>query len=478
MEATTADLSSKLHTTSLSSNAVPSTKPPSSNKPTFSTLPPRIRHKIYAHILDTELVNLGITENVSYTHKIQANGLLHVSASRSPFPGLSTSLFRVNKHIGSEAQHYFYSKNLFVRFAIHTADARHAKTMLEDSGVLFSVASPEKVAQCTRHAMDVSIFEKNSMQMRAVILFPAQYLPRMINFLDQASRAATTWAPNHALHIKVLNTYGFPLARLQGDLLELFRLLANLGAADIDSENLLPAYAEGLQANMLASEFTAEGFLETVTTLADRAEEEAQRTGNAALAAQLAQSCVIALTYAYLTRAEVLHTVPEGFMRKVQRLRWRCEICMGKALLRTHQADVVGGGKWPSSTTLSSEKKMEIAKDLLAAETAASQALSLATDSPNPASNPWFQSLPAEVIPPNKAEWFTDEERGTSWYVCGLVHTALGEHLFAAGDLERACGLFPGGEGFEKAFEVAREAIDWKVKPGTGMKSAARIAKG
>lgn len=473
MEATTADLSSKLNTTSLSS-----TKAAPSPKPTFSTLPPRIRHKIYAHILDTELVNVGVAENVSYSHKLQPDGLIHFSASRSPFPGLSTSLFRVNKHIGREAQQYFYSKNLFVRFAIYTAEARHAKTMLEDSGVLFSVARPDKVAQCTRHAMDVSIFEKNSMQKRAVVLFPAQYLPRMINFFDQASRASSSWAPNHALHIRVLNTYDFPLARLQGDLLELFRLLVNLGAADIDSENLLPEYAQGLQTNMLASQFTAEGFLETVTTLADRA-EEAERGRDFASAAQLAQSCIIALTYAYLTRAEPLHTVPEGFMQKVQRLRWRCEISMGKALLRVHQRELDdAGSNWSDSTALSSEKKTEIAKDLLAAEVAASQALSLANDSPNPASNPWFQSLPAELIPPNKAEWFTDEERGTSWYVCGLVHTALGENLFAAGDLERACGLFPGGEGFEKAFEVARENIDWKVKPGTGMKTAARIAKG
>jgi hypothetical protein len=419
MEATTGDLASKLSATSLSTT-------PSSRKaaPTFGTLPLRIRHKIYAHLLDTELVNHG-RPNVSYTHKLQPSGLLEFSASRSPFP-LSTALFRVNKAISKESLQYFYSQSLFVRLSIHTSDARHAKTMLEDSGVLFSVASPEKVARCTRHAMDLSIFEKNSVQKRAEVLFPAQYLPRLINFLDQASKASGSWAPNHALDIKVRNTYGFPLARLQGDLLELFRLLVNIGAVTIDSENLLPGYAEGLQNNMLASGYSAEALLDTLTTLADRA-EESESSGNPDQAAQLAQSCIIALTYAYLTRAEVLHAMPEEFMRKVQRLRWRCELCAAKNLLQIHESQAgVKDGNWLSSTTMTAEEKMRTAKDLLAAETAASQALSLATDSPNPASNPWFQSMPTELIPPNKAEWFTDEERGTSWYVCGLTHTALG----------------------------------------------------
>ena len=63
-------------------------------------------------------------------------------------------------------------------------------------------------------------------------------------------------------------------------------------------------------------------------------------------------------------------------------------------------------------------------------------------------------------------------------YACGIVHTVLGECLFAAGDLERACQLHPGGKNFEDAFRRAREGIDWKVRPGHGIERAGVLAKG
>jgi len=348
--------------------------------------------------------------------------------------------------------------------------------MLEESGLLFSVAKPALVDQSIDHAMDLRIVEKDSEQRRAAVLFPAQYLPRLINFLDQANQASKNWAPGHKIEINVRNTYDLETSRVQGDLLELFRLLNNLGDVSVQGDRLLPGYAEGLKKNMTASEFTPSAFLATLTSLADRA-DEARDKGEVQTAAQIAQSCIIALTYGYLTRPEPLHSEPEEFTRGIQRLRWRCELQAARSLFELHRSDVEDGGKWLSSPTLSAEKKKALAKDMLAAETAASQALSLATDSNNHESNPWFQSLPVELIPPNNVTWYTDEERGMTWYTSGLVHMALGENLFAAGDLERANGLCPDGEGFAKAFEKAREAIDWNVKPGTGMKDAVSLAK-
>lgn len=437
------------------------------SRPSLGNIPTSIRNKIFSYVLDTELLNHGQL-NVAYSHSLH-NGLLHFRASRPPFPNLSTALFHTNKAISNDSLTYFYKKNLFIRLTLHTNDARHAKTMIEDSGLLFSAADPELAERCEQHAMDLCITEKDSSQKRAVVMFPAQYLPRLINFLDQASRAAKTWAPAHRLRIAVRNTYDFPIARLQGDLLELFRSVTNLGGVDIEGDKLLPAYVVGLRNDMTAAGFTATAFLKNMLALVDEA-EKAYGKGSFRNAADLAQSCIIALTYAFLTRPEALHGEPETFTREIQRLRWRCELLVAKALLALHQPPS------DSSPTLSQtgDSPKGIARDMLAAETAASQALSLATDSPSPTSNPWFQTLPAELIPANKSTWFGDEERGMTWYVCGLVHAAMGEHLFAAGDLERACGLCPAGEGFAEAFEKARGAIDWSVKPGSGIK---RLAK-
>lgn len=443
---------------------------------TFEHLPRAVRNQIYAYVLDTELLNHG-HPHVAYSHSLQS-GILHFSASRPPFPELCTALFYVNKAISNESRSYFYKKNLFVRLTLHTNDARHAKSMIEDSGLLFSVATPELIERSEQHAMDLFITEKDSTQKRAVIILPAQYLPRLVNFLDQASRAAKNWAPAHKLRIAVRNTYGFPIARLQGDLLELFRLLTSLSGVDIIGDAPLPAYVAGLKNDMMAPGFTASGFLKNVAVLVEEA-DKAYEKGTFRNSADLAQSCTIALTYAFLTRPEALHSEPESFTRDIQRLRWRCELLVAKALFALHWRHTDNGGKWLSSpsSNQSVAHLQKIATDMLAAETAASQALSLATDSPSPTSNPWFQTLPAELIPTNKSTWFGDEERGMTWYVCGLVHAALGEHLFAAGDLERACGLCPNGEGFADAFEKVRGDIDWSAKPGSGIKAAARLAK-
>lgn len=487
MDATTDSLEAKLKAATLDQST-------SRKRPLGLTdLPPSIRNNIYKYTLDTELVNVG-KPNVSYTHSIQ-DGVLQFKASRSPFP-INTSLFYVNKQISNEALRYFYSKNLFVRFEIYSSDARHAKTMLEDSGLLFSTANPTLLEESKRHALEVVLVEKNSSQKRGAVMFPAQYLPRLINFLDQASRATEIWAPAHALFLNVVNSYDFPVSRLQGDLLELFRLLANLGGATVDSKNLLPRYGEGLQRDMTSPKFTAENWMKTLTELAELA-DEARENEKYALANEYGQAVVIALTYGYLTHGEELHSQEEDFAKGVQRLRWRTELGIGIALSLQHRS-LTSSKDWLENTA--PETKLA-ARDLLLAETAVSKALSLATDSPSPASNPWFLSLPVELIPPNKPTWFTDRERAQSWYALGTVHTALGEYLFGAGDLERALELWgaagedsgvsdkEGKEGrarVEKAFEKARQGIDgdaenmWvgKVRPGSGLKRAAALARG
>lgn len=491
MDAGVPDISSKLEATTLQ----PST--PAKRPLGLTDLPPSVRNKIYAHVLDTELVNLG-KDNVSYTHTIK-DGLLHFTASRLPFP-VGSALFVVNKQMGQEAQAYFYKKNLFVSFTVYSPDARHAKTMLQDSGVLFATPTSTQLEQSKTHAMDLTLVEKNSTQKRAAVIFPAQYLPRLINFMDQASRASKTWAPSHALFLTVRNTYALDIARLQGDLLELFRLLTNVGAVTIDPQNLLSGFGESLQASMVAERFDPDAWLSSIRAMVNSG-IEALATKDLVLAEQQARAAIIAMTYAYLTRAEALHMRPDTFHKSIQRLRYDAERTLGTSLRLKH-SETTSSSTW--LTAPSTPTQHRAATDLLAAETATSHALSLATDSPSPTSNPWFRSLPAELIPPNKAEWFTEYDRARAWCEVGMAHLALGEFLFAAGDLERAGRVVEGieaGEGdasgvrrltggtggeedvgmlrreVEGAFERARAGIDWNVRPGVGLKRAAVLAE-
>ncbi|KAF1962918.1 hypothetical protein CC80DRAFT_461354 [Byssothecium circinans] len=481
MDAGISEMKTKLDSTHLAPSSPPPKRPLG-----LTSLPPSVRNKIYAHVLDTELVNLG-KPNVSYTHTFKSN-TLHFSASRPPFP-VCTALFYVNKAISQEARHFFYSKNLWVKFEIYSSDARHAKTMLEDSGLLFSVAETESVEKCDRFALEVVLVEKNSAVKRATVLFPAQYLPRLVNFMEQASTASASWAPNHALFLTLLNTYGQETASVQGDLLEGFRLLAGLGKVTVDKQNTLPGYAEGLQDSMVAEKFDAEAWLQNVREMFERAEGE-EKKKEWKMAVQHCKAAIIELTYAYLTRAETLHSQPPEFQKSVQRLRYSIEHTLGISLL----GHILSSSASPSSSTspppppASLPLTPDTARTLLAAEKAFSHALSLSTDSPSPASNPWVRSLPAELIPPNDAAWFSDAEQGRAWAERGKVHLLMGEPLFAAGDLERADRVLGSEDVQEKQgeevrgdvsmwFAKAREAIDWTVAPGTGLRKVARAAK-
>jgi hypothetical protein len=477
MDATVDGLETKLQATQLTEAT------PKKRSLGLVDLPAAVRNNIYKYALDTELVNVG-ESNVSYTHSIQ-DGILQFKASRSPFL-VQSALFFVNKQISHEALHYFYSKNLFVKFEVYSPNARNVKTILEDSGLLFSTASADLLDTSTQHALELVLVEKNSSQKRAAVMFPAQYLPRLINFFSQCSQASKSWAPSHALFINVVNTYSFPVSRLQGDLLELFRLLSNLGNATVDSQHLLPRYAEGLASNMTAPVFSPDTWLATITQLADLS-DSARDTEDYLLANEYSQTVIIALTYGYLTQPEQLHSQPEPFHKSVQRLRWRTELGVGIALSLFHRAFTNTNKNWlfVGATT---KQSVAAARDLLLAEAACSRALSLSTDAPSPASNPWFLSLPVELIPPNKPTWFSDLERAQSWFALGIVHAAVGENLFAAGDFERALELWgneSGREKVEKAFEKVRESIDgqregmWKgsIRPGQGLNAAGRLSK-
>ena len=458
----------------------------------LASLPPLIRNRIYKYALDTELVNNGLP-NVSYSHALDsATGLLHFKASRTPFP-VSTGLFGVSKKISEEALDFFFASNLFVRLSIFTADARHAKTMLVDSGILFTGNSPSALDSSTKHALDISLVEKESSKKRAVVMFPAQYLPRLINFLREAGDVTKSWGRSRNLHLSLRNSYSFPIARLQGDLLEPFRVLKCFGGVTVDTVHTLPHYSLGLSTCMAAAKFDTEQWLTIITELADLSDAARKTTvdgaANYALSVDYAHAVIVALTYGFLTSAESIHgsSRPEDTFKAIQRLRWRVELGLGIALSLEHRS-LDTHKDWLVSTDLPLEQRKQAARDLLLAEKSISKALSLATDSPSPSENPWFLSLPVELIPPNKQLWFTELERAQTWYALGVVHTSLNEYLFAAGAFERALGMWGSNEGIEKveaAFEKARMGIEsdrvgmfaGHVQPGTGLRRAARIAR-
>jgi hypothetical protein len=477
-----------------------STKPSSPRPDTYqpksraslTSLPPSVRNTIYKYALDTELVNTGLS-NVSYTHSLDnRTGMLRFKASRSPFP-VETSLFYVSKLFSTDALHLFYSSNLFVRLSLFTSDARHAKTMLIDSGLLFAAPPVSTLEASTHHALDIDLVEKESDKKRAVVMFPAQYSPRLINFLRSAGEVTKTWGNTRTLRLAVVNSYSYPTSRLQGDLLEPFRVLKGFSSVTVSPSHTLPHYPSGLSSSLTTKTFSAQQWVETITELADLSDAARITTPNGAadyaLSIEYAQSVIVALTYGFLTSAEAIHgpTHAEETFKSIQRLRWRVELGLGIALSLTHKS-LDRHKDWLSDLSIPAKQRKHAASDLLLAEKSISKALSLATDSPSPAENPWFLSLPVELIPPNKPGWFDDTERAQTWYALGVVHTSLGEYMFAAGAFERALGMWGQSEGIEKveaAFEKARMGIEsdregmfkGHVQPGSGLRRAARVAR-
>jgi tetratricopeptide (TPR) repeat protein len=244
---------------------------------------------------------------------------------------------------------------------------------------------------------------------------------------------------------------------------------------------------------MTAAKFDTEEWLTLVTKLADLSDAARETTvkgvANYALSVEYAQSVIVALTYGFLTSAEAIHgsSHAEDTFKAIQRLRWRVELGLGIALSLEHRT-LDTHKDWLVSTDLSFEQRKQAARDLLLAEKGISKALSLATDSPSPSENPWFLTLPVELIPPNKQSWFTELERAQTWYALGIVHTSLSEYLFAAGAFERALGMWGSNEGIgkvEAAFEKARLGIEsdragmfsGRIQPGMGLRGAVKIAR-
>ena len=453
--------------------------PPESN---LSSLPVSVRNKIYAHILDTELINASL-EPVSYTPLPSSDSqTLAFRPSRTPFP-VQTSLFYTNHHISLEAQNYFYATNLFVRLTLYTADISAAEALVLNSGVLFAASTPDVAAACTQHVLDVSLTEGDCTVRTAAVLFPAQYLPRLVNYMREKTAADQTWPTHHSLAIALQNTYTFPPSRLQGDVLEPFRALHSFHHATIAPTHVLAGYATGLASALMQPAPSADTWLSSLThlsTLSDAARAAEDYT----TAAEYSHATTIALTYGFLTR-----TLPTSaaFARSAQRLRWHTELSLGISLTLAHRA-LDTHASWLHDAALPLSVRAPAACALLVAETALSRALSLATDAPSPASNPWFATLPAALIPLNRGAWFSGAERAQTWYALGVVQVMLGEFLFGAGALARALVGWAGAgkERVECVFAKARAGVDRVAAgmvpglgaPGEGLRRARRVAEG
>lgn len=517
----------------------PSTKPgldyldsSSPSASTLITLPDSILNRIYAHLLDTELVNLGLP-NISYTTPNSSatsdqDDLLFFTASRSPF-SVCTSLFYVCISLRKSALQYFYSRNLFIRLRVRASSKGIAESILLDSGMLFSTAKPQSKERCKQHVMDLELtvdpvsaataeslhtddtHKMKAMQKRAEVLFPALYLPRLITYIaDLQYRDHSTPLAHHKTEIctdiRLQHIYSHRISTLQTDVLEPFRFLEGISGVSLSAEKgiLLPEYGEGLKCSMLASEgFSVESLLDCVSDLAARGTAilKTQEEGRKAdLAVEYAHTGVMILTSAYLMRGENILTLPESIIKEVQRLRWKCEVLAARALYAVHQQAVENETEdnWLFSARVTEKGKKTMARDLLQAERRATSAVYLSTTSYNPSSsppssaalrsNPWATAVPVSLIPPHSPAWFTDEERGEAWFLLGLVHAALGEYLFAAGDLERACAMATSEEGqravvmekveaYVQVFGRVRERIYWGVRPGQGLSRAGRMAK-
>lgn len=397
----------------------PSTKPGldylDSSSPsalTLITLPDSILNRIYAHLLDTELVNLGLP-NISYTTPNSSttsdqDDLLFFTSSRSPFP-VCTSLFYVCKSLCKSALQYFYSRNLFIRLRVRASSKDIAESIMLESGILFSKANPQSVERCTQHVMDLeltvdlgsAVMDKTqTLPKRAEVLSPALYLPRLITYIaDLQHRDRATALAHHKpevwINIRVRNIYSHCISTLQADILEPFRFLERISGVALSADNhiLLPGYAEGLRSSMLDPEgFSVESLLDSVSDLAARgaAVLKTQEEGRKAdLAVEYAHTGVMILTSAYLMRGEKILTLPESIVKEVQRLRWKCEVLAARTLYAVHEQAVENETEynWLFSARVTEKGKKTMARDLLQAERRATSAVYLRTTFYNPSSS-------------------------------------------------------------------------------------------
>lgn len=167
-------------------------------------IPLTVRRRVYEFLLCTKYADGP--RNFQYAPRVE-DGILRLRADAPVFP-LSTAILLTNRQIHDEASSVLWSSNQSIRLPLYNDDLNAVVDLLQHSGMGFVSSNPGKLSSMTRHALDIAISETpHNRRKRCVLLFPALFLPRFVNFLRQICNALPMWGQNHQFELTLRNSY-------------------------------------------------------------------------------------------------------------------------------------------------------------------------------------------------------------------------------------------------------------------------------
>ncbi|KAI9707863.1 MAG: hypothetical protein M1820_004469 [Bogoriella megaspora] len=180
----------------------------------FVSLPIELRYKIYEEALDIDSIDELNDEDESQN---EPRGHRR--------PTLAIALFRANRAINHEATHFFYSRNLFVRFMV-CYDELPAPTPFRDYKRGSWLARPtEALKNSKHHAMDVQITVSRSRVCRIMIMLTHHHLFTVVKQMRLFTYRSRDVAWKTRVHMELRKRYGLGSDFLQQRLLDPFRQL-------------------------------------------------------------------------------------------------------------------------------------------------------------------------------------------------------------------------------------------------------------
>lgn len=186
---------------------------------------------------------------------------------------LCTAILRTNKQIHLESSHTFHSSNLFVRLSLYNDDIYWTQSLLEDTEIGYVCSNPDLVSKLNGHALDVKIIQEQSKILRCQVVFPAVFLPRFLNFLQEMCDILPRWGKEHAIHLRLRHKYRSGPAATEKLLLEPWRSLHGIKSVEVSAGVVSANYASSLQTSMM-SKFSPERWLQSLVKMKEAGSED------------------------------------------------------------------------------------------------------------------------------------------------------------------------------------------------------------
>lgn len=398
-------------------------------------LPLELREKIYTYLLDVRHVRNP--SSFVYTSQVRG-GKLRLIPSSKPF-NFSTAILRTNKQIHRESLYIFHTNNLFVRLSLYNDDIYWTQVLFEGSELGFVSSNLPRLSTLTTQALDVAITMEDSRHLRCQVVFPALYLPHLIQLLESMCTALPQWSRDHSISLFLRHKYRSGPLAMENLLLEPWRALHGIHQVVVGTEVASPSLAQSLRASMMGSKWDPWTWLESVRRQKEMGAAE-MRQGMYADKVGFFTNTIAVLEKLYSgPQYPALKAAGEEFDKAVNRLRLQCELNILLAAVKT------------------------LADCDLASE-AGDRVLSLVQGN----TDAWANTAPQ--MPRNHVSWYTDVDVAKARYQRGYL---IMEMCFAgvfldslpAARHEFLCAqeLNPGDKGAEKALkemEAWRESME------------------